>query len=295
MYTLIDGRLISTKIREELKNKVQMLRDRYHLKLKLATILVGKDTASQIYIKNKINACSEVGIQSSHINLAENTTEDELLTTIDRLNNDNETDGILVQLPLPSHIPPEKIISEISPEKDVDGFHPYNQGMLLTARDYNQLITSNIPIPCTPFGCIKLLEYYNIDPSGKRVVIIGRSNIVGKPLAILFLLKNSTVTICHSKTIRVEDIIREADIVVCATGKRGLLKGDAVKDGVVVIDVGINRGEDGKIYGDADFESVRQKASFITPVPGGVGPMTITMLLLNTYRLGVRRRGITEL
>lgn len=294
MHTIIDGRTISKKIREELKQKIEILEEKNSIRLKLATILVGEDPASKIYIKNKVNSCFEVGIESSHINLPEGTTEEELLKIIERLNNDNETDGILVQLPLPSHISSEKVILKISPEKDVDGFHPFNQGLLLTAKDYNSLMTSNIPIPCTPFGCIKLLEHYDIDLNGKRVVIIGRSNIVGKPLSILFLLKNSTVIICHSRTQNLADFTREADIVVCATGKRGILNGDMIREGVVVIDVGINRGDDGKIYGDADFESVKMKSSYITPVPGGVGPMTITMLLSNTYRLGVRRRGVSE-
>jgi methylenetetrahydrofolate dehydrogenase (NADP+)/methenyltetrahydrofolate cyclohydrolase len=164
--------------------------------------------------------------------------------------------------------------------------------MLLVARDYNSLIDSKIPIPCTPFGCIKLLEFYNINPQGKRAVIIGRSNIVGKPLSLLLLHKNATVIICHSKTEDIPSITREADIVVCATGRRAMLKGNMVKEGVVVLDVGINRGEDGKIYGDVDFEDVSKKASYITPVPGGVGPMTITMLLYNTFALGIKRRGI---
>ncbi|MCX7945000.1 MAG: bifunctional 5,10-methylenetetrahydrofolate dehydrogenase/5,10-methenyltetrahydrofolate cyclohydrolase [Deltaproteobacteria bacterium] len=295
MYKIIDGKIVSKKIREEIQQKTSALYKDKSVKLKLATILVGNDPASKIYIKNKINACSEAGIESEHIDLPATTPESELLGIIDKLNGEVEIDGILVQLPLPSHISADKVTDKISPDKDVDGFHPYNQGRLLAAKDYDSLIKSGIPIPCTPYGCLKLLEYYNIDISGKRVAILGRSNIVGKPLSLLFLLKNATVTICHSKTKDAKEIIREADIVVCATGKRGLLNGDMVKEGVVLLDVGINRGEDGKIYGDADFESVKEKASFITPVPGGVGPMTITMLLYNTLTLGLKRRGIINI
>ncbi len=292
MSEIIDGKLVSAKIRSEIKQKTEVLRKEKSVRLRLATILVGENPASKIYIKNKINSCIEVGIESEHIDLPGATTENELLLIIDRLNNDPDTDGILVQLPLPLHISPDKVIEKISPSKDVDGFHPYNQGILLTSKDYESLIASKIPVPCTPFGCMKLLEYYNIDPSGKRAVIIGRSNIVGKPLALLLLLRNATVTICHSKTKDAASVIKEGDIVVCATGKKGILAGDMIKDGAVVLDVGINRGEDGKIYGDADFESTSRKASFITPVPGGVGPMTITMLLYNTLMLGLKRRSL---
>ncbi len=292
MSNIIDGKLVAKKIRDELKGKVKNLENKYSTKLRLCTILVGQDPASKIYIKNKINACTEIGIESRHIDLSESTEENEIIKIIRDLNEDYNTDGILVQLPLPSHISQEKIIETISPEKDVDGFHPYNQGRLLTAKDYDSLIRSAIPLPCTPSGCIKLLEHYNIDPSSKRAVIIGRSNIVGKPLAILLLLRNATVTICHSKSKDARSIIKGADIVVCATGKRGLIDGSMVKDGVVLLDVGINKGEDGRIYGDADFESISKKASYITPVPGGVGPMTITMLLYNTYILGTKRRGL---
>lgn len=291
MAEIIDGRLVSNRIKAEIRQKVERISLEKRVRLKLATILVGDDPASKIYIKNKINACNEVGIESLHIDLSITTSENELLKRIEDLNNDPETDGILVQLPLPSHISQERVIEKISPSKDVDGFHPYNQGILLTSKDYNSLVSSGIPIPCTPYGCIKLLEHYNIDVSGKNVVIIGRSNIVGKPLALLFLLKNATVTICHSKTREMERLTRNGDIVVCATGKKGLLSGDMVREDAVVIDVGINRGEDGKIYGDVDFEGVSKKASFITPVPGGVGPMTITMLLFNTLTLGLKRRG----
>lgn len=294
MFQIIDGKLVSKKIREELKRKIEALKNKQSTTLKLATILVGDNTASKIYIKNKINACNEIGIESLHIDLPESTTEDDLLSHIEKLNNDFGIDGILVQLPLPSHISTDKVIEKISPQKDVDGFHPYNQGRLLTFKDYKSLENSEIPIPCTPYGCIKLLDYYGIDVSGKKAVILGRSNIVGKPLSLLLLLKNATITICHSKTRDTNSILREADIVVCATGKRGLVTKDMIKDGVVLLDVGINRGEDGKIYGDADFDSVKEKASFITPVPGGVGPMTITMLLYNTFTLAVKRRGINN-
>jgi methylenetetrahydrofolate dehydrogenase (NADP+)/methenyltetrahydrofolate cyclohydrolase len=295
MAELIDGKMVSSRLRDELREKLELLNQRHSIRLKLATLLVGNDPASQIYIKNKINACSQIGVESVHIGLSSDISERDLIEKIEELNKREDIDGILVQLPLPQHIDAERIISAISPQKDVDGFHPYNQGILLTAKSYKSLIDSHTPIPCTPYGCMKLLEYYKIGLASKRAVILGRSNIVGKPLAILMLLQDATVTICHSKTNDSRSIIRDADIVVCATGRRGLVNGDMIKEGAVVIDVGINRGEDGKIYGDADFVSVKEKASYITPVPGGVGPMTITMLMYNTFTLGLKRRGISDL
>ncbi len=294
MAEIIDGKAVSLSIKEEIRVKIEKLNSK-KINLSLATILVGDDPSSQIYIRNKMKSCKEVGIESVHISMPSNITEDELLQKIEELNRDDKIDGILVQLPLPVHINEQKVINAISFEKDVDGFHPYNQGRLLSAKNYKTLIDESVPIPCTPFGCIKLLEHYNIPTISKRSVIIGRSNIVGKPLAILLLLMNATVSIVHSKTENLSSYTKEADIIVCATGKREILKGDMVKNGVVVLDVGINRADDGKIYGDADFDSVSRKASYITPVPGGVGPMTITMLLFNTLRLGVKRRGVAEI
>lgn len=293
MADIIDGRQVSAKIKDRIKTETLRL-NRESVRLALATILVGDDPASQIYIRNKIKGCEEVGIESVHFHLTSDISEEALIKRIEELNRDERIDGILVQIPLPGHINEEKIIACIDPEKDVDGFHPYNQGRLLLAKSLKRLISDSVPIPCTPYGCIKLLENYKIDVSRKRAVIIGRSNIVGKPLALLLQLLNATVTVVHSKTPDIGVYTREADIVVCAAGKRNIINGDMVAEGVVLIDVGINRETDGKIYGDADFDSIARKASYITPVPGGVGPMTIAMLLYNTFQLGVRRRGISH-
>ena len=234
-----------------------------------------------MYVRNKHKACIDAGINSYEINLPDSTTEDELLAKIDELNNNPEVDGILVQLPLPKHINEDEVIKRISPDKDVDGFHPYNVGRM----------TSGLPtfLPCTPHGIMKLLEFYNVDICGKNCVVIGRSNIVGKPISLLLLAENGTVTVCHSKTQNLKEITSKADILVVAIGRANFVSADMVKEGAVVIDVGINRGEDGKLYGDVDFENVSQIASKITPVPGGVGPMTITMLLKNTVDSAKKR------
>lgn len=274
MAELIDGKIVSAHIREKIKKEISELKESAGITPGLAVILVGNDPASEVYVRNKHKACNEVGINSIQICMPYNTTESELLHKINELNNDDTVHGILVQLPLPKHIDEESIIHAISPEKDVDAFHPVNVGKIMTG-NYSFL-------PCTPAGIMALLDYYNIDINGKSCVIVGRSNIVGKPMAMLLLEKNGTPTICHSRTVDLSKITREADILVVAIGKARFIKASDVKRNAVVIDVGINRLPDGKLCGDVDFSEVSKVASFITPVPGGVGPMTITTLLKNT-------------
>ncbi len=269
---LIDGKSISAAIRAELKEKVAGMDKRPGL----AVILVGDDPASAVYVRNKKKACEEVGIYSEVYTLPAETSQSDLNGLIDALNDNPAINGILVQLPLPKHLNEREVTLRISPEKDVDAFHPYNVG----------LITEGHPrfLPCTPAGIMELIRRSGIDPAGKRAVVIGRSNIVGKPMALLLLAANATVTVCHSKTADLPAVTREADILVSAVGKAGFVTADMVKEGAVVIDVGMNRDADGKLCGDVDFPSVAPKSSFITPVPGGVGPMTITMLLSNTVK-----------
>ena len=274
MATLIDGKLISAKVKEEIASEVVSFREEYGRVPGLAVIIVGEDPASQVYVRNKEKACETVGFYSVKMALPAETTEEELLGKIDELNTDPAIDGILVQLPLPRHISEEKVILRIRPDKDVDAFHPYNVGKIMIG-DYDFL-------PCTPAGVMALLERSGIEISGKRCVVIGRSNIVGKPMAMLLLHANGTVTICHSRTANLAEVCREADILVVAIGRADFVGADMVKPGAVVIDVGMNRRADGKLTGDVDFDAVEPIASAITPVPGGVGPMTITMLLQNT-------------
>lgn len=273
MAEIIDGKLVSRDTREEIKNEVKAFCDQYGTAPGLAVVLVGNDPASAVYVRNKHKGCLEVGITSYQIEMPEETTEEELLSKIAELNEDPSVNGILVQLPLPRHINEEKVINSISPLKDVDAFHPENVGKIM--------IGNYTFLPCTPAGIIRLLDYYKVDLTGKRCVVIGRSNIVGKPMSLLLLEKNGTVTVCHSRTKDLASVTKEADVIVVAIGRAGFLTADMVKEGAVVIDVGINRGEDGKLCGDVDFAGVEKVASMITPVPGGVGPMTITMLLKN--------------
>lgn len=272
---LISGKEVSQKVKDEIKSQTKLLKDK-GISVKLAVIIVGDDPASHIYVKNKKKACEYVGFESLEYALDENTSEEELLELIDKLNKDKTVNGILCQLPLPKHIDEKKIIDSISPFKDVDAFHPVNVGKIMIG-DYEFL-------PCTPAGIMRLIESTSYDVSGKDCVIIGRSNIVGKPMAMLMLHKNATVTICHSRTKNIEEKIKKADIVIAAVGIPKFVKGDMVKDGALVIDVGINRMSDGKLCGDVDFDEISKKASFITPVPGGVGPMTISMLMQNTLK-----------
>ena len=274
MAEIIDGKFVSAEVRKNLKTEIESFIKDTGITPGLAVILVGNNPASAVYIRNKHKACLEVGINSYEITLPEQTTEQELISKIDELNGDPDVHGILVQLPLPKHISEEKIINRISPDKDVDAFHPANVGKIVIGKyDF---------IPCTPAGIMELLHFYNVDITGKECVVIGRSNIVGKPMSLLLLAENGTVTVCHSRTKELKEVTKRADILVVAIGKPNFVGADMVKPGAVVIDVGINRKEDGKLCGDVDFEAVSPIASMITPVPGGVGPMTITMLLKNT-------------
>ncbi|MDG2445247.1 MAG: bifunctional methylenetetrahydrofolate dehydrogenase/methenyltetrahydrofolate cyclohydrolase FolD [Thermodesulfobacteriota bacteirum] len=271
---LIDGKLVSKEIREIIRSKAAKIKEESSRVAGLAAVLVGEDPASQIYVRNKRKACEDVGIYSEEHKLAEGITQNELLELINKLNNDKNINGILIQLPLPSHIDESLILNSVAPDKDVDGFHPINAGYLFEGKPSF--------IPCTPHGIIKMLEFYEIEIEGKNAVVLGRSNIVGKPASILLLQKNATVTICHSRTKDLAKILSAADIIVAAIGRANFVKKDMVKKGAVVIDVGINRLETGKLAGDVDFTEVSKVCSYITPVPGGVGPMTITMLLWNT-------------
>ena len=267
---IIDGKEVSLYIKEKTRDEAAKLKTRPGL----AVILVGDDPASHVYVNNKKKACEFCGFYSESYELPADASQDELLELIDVLNGNDMIHGILVQMPLPSHIDENAVIERIRPDKDVDAFNPVNVGKIMTG-DFDFL-------PCTPAGVMELLKYYNIDVAGKRCAVIGRSNIVGKPMAMLMLHANATVTICHSRTKDLAEVVKQADIVVAAVGRKCFVTADMVKEGAVVVDVGINRGEDGKLYGDVDFESVSQKASYITPVPGGVGPMTIAMLMQNT-------------
>jgi len=274
MAEIIDGKLVSKSVRENLTNEIKKFKKETSITPGLAVILVGDDPASQVYVRNKHKGCIEVGINSYEITMPSNVSEDELLDTIDKLNLDDNVHGILVQLPLPKHISEEKVINRISPNKDVDAFHPENVGKIVAGK--------HTFLPCTPAGVMELLNFYNVDISGKECVVIGRSNIVGKPMMLLLLAKNGTVTVCHSRTKNLSEVTKRADILVVAIGKPNFVTRDMVKEGAVVIDVGINRLDNGKLAGDVNFEQVEPIASMITPVPGGVGPMTITMLLKNT-------------
>ena len=276
MAQLIDGKKISQEIKDELKAKVEELKEQGKAIPCLAVIQVGNDPASTVYVGNKKKACEYIGIGSKSFELPEETTEDELLSLIDELNNDDEVTGILVQLPVPKHIDEDTIIRRISPKKDVDGFHPMSVGALLIGEDGF--------LSCTPAGVIQLLKRSGVEIAGKECVVIGRSNIVGKPMSVLLLRENGTVTICHSKTANLKEVCKRADILVVAIGKPKMINSDYVKEGACVIDVGIHRMENGKLCGDVDFDDVVNHASFITPVPGGVGPMTIAMLMSNCLK-----------
>lgn len=276
MAILIDGKELAQKIRAKLKIKCEEIKQSGVIP-KLAVILVGDNKASKVYVKNKNKACEDVGIEfEEYILDGEETTQEKLIELIKNLNDNNSIHGILLQSPIPSHLDINEAFRTISPDKDVDGFNPLNVGKLCLGQDTF--------ISCTPYGVMKMFEEYNIDLQGKKVVILGRSNIVGKPLIQTCLNKNATVTVCHSKTQNLSEITKQADILIAAIGKSKFVTEDMVKDGVIVIDVGINRGDDGKITGDVDFENVKNKASYITPVPGGVGPMTIAMLMNNVIK-----------
>lgn len=272
----LDGKKLAEELKSDIKFEISKLKESYGRVPGLAIVLVGENPASKIYVNSKIKGCNELGIESFAHFLSESTSEEELLEVIDSLNRDERINGILVQLPLPKHIDEKKVIDKIALEKDVDGFKPENFGLLMQ-NDKDSLK------PCTPAGIMELLKAYSIELVGKDVVILGRSNIVGKPMAGLMINEGATVTVCNSKTKNLVDKTKDADIVVMAIGQAKFLKGDMVKNGVVIVDVGINRTEEG-LFGDVDYEEVSQKASYITPVPGGVGPMTVAMLFHNTLR-----------
>ncbi len=274
MAQIISGKEVSQKVRERIKKETMELFEKTGKKPGLAVVIVGEDPASQVYVRNKAKGCEEVGFHSEVYRLPEKTTMEELLALIEKLNNDNNIHGILCQLPLPKHLDETEVILAINPNKDVDAFHPVNTGKIMIG-NYSFL-------PCTPAGVMELIASTGVDVSGKECVVVGRSNIVGKPQAMLLLQKNGTVTICHSKTKNLKETTKRADILVVAVGRASFITGDMIKEGAIVIDVGINRNEEGKLVGDVHFESAEKIASYITPVPGGVGPMTITMLLQNT-------------
>ncbi len=275
MYTLMDGKALAAKIRGELKKETEKLAEK-GIVPKLAVILVGDNPASKIYVRNKSKACVESGVEYEEVLLGAETSMEELLSIIDNLNNRKDINGILLQSPIPNGLDINKAFERIDYTKDVDGFNPINVGKLLIGVDSF--------ISCTPYGIIRMLKEYNIAIEGKNAVVIGRSNIVGKPMAQCLLNENATVTICHSKTKNIEEITKKADILISAVGKLNMVTADMVKEGAVIVDVGMNRKPDGKLAGDVDFENVKEKASYITPVPGGVGPMTIAMLMTNVVK-----------
>lgn len=280
MTQIIDGKALAASIRADLAKRTTVLTEKGH-RPGLAVVIVGDDPASQVYVRNKIRACADTGIESIEYRLAKDTREEELLKLIEELNNDKRVDGILVQLPLPEQIAPEKVIAAIAPEKDVDGFHVMNAGKLLTG-------TGGF-MPCTPYGVMKMIESVDYDLTGKEAVVVGRSNIVGKPQALMLLAKNATVTVAHSRTADLADVTRRADVLIAAVGRAKMITGDMVKPGALVIDVGMNRDENGKLCGDVDTASVMGIAGWVSPVPGGVGPMTIAMLMTNTVEAVERR------
>ncbi len=283
MATIISGKEVSAKVKSEVKAKTLELKNK-GIEIGLAVVIVGDDPASRVYVNNKKKACEEVGFNSYEYALPAETTEAELLALVDKLNKDDKINGILVQLPVPKHINETAIINAISPDKDVDAFHPVNVGKIMIG-DYAFL-------PCTPAGVMELIDSTGVEIAGKSCVVIGRSNIVGKPMSMLLLHRSGTVTICHSKTKNLKEICANADILVAAVGRPNFVTGDMVKEGAVVIDVGINRLENGKLCGDVNYEEAEKKAAFITPVPGGVGPMTIAMLMKNTLTSAMIKNNI---
>ena len=283
MANIIDGKAVSAQVKENIKAEAAELKAK-GIEIGLAVVIVGDDPASQVYVRNKEKACEYVGFNAYKYALPAETTEEELLALVDKLNNDDNVDGILVQLPLPKHLDDKLIINNIRPDKDVDAFHPVNVGKIMIG-DYSFL-------PCTPAGVMELIHSTGVVVSGKKCVVVGRSNIVGKPMAMLLLHESGTVTICHSKTQDLKEVCSQADILVAAVGRPKMITADYVKEGAVVIDVGMDRDENGKLCGDVDFEDCKEKAGYITPVPGGVGPMTIAMLMKNTLTAGKLHKGV---
>lgn len=280
MSTVIDGKALAARMRAEIKERVAAFKAERGREIGLAVVLVGEDSASQVYVRNKIKACEEVGIQSFSYHLPADATQNQVCELVDELAASENVHGILVQLPLPRHIDEREVLRRIPTKKDVDGFCAENVGNLAMNRE--------TIAACTPFGVMKMLEAYGIDPKGKSAVVLGRSNIVGKPMAMLLLNADATVTVCHSKTKNLKEVCASADILVVAIGRAKFVTEDMVKEGAVVIDVGMDRDENGRLCGDVDYDAVKEKASYITPVPGGVGPMTITMLLYNTVQTASR-------
>ena len=285
MAQIIDGKAVAAKVKEDVRKEVETL-GRQGREIGLAVVLVGNDPASQVYVRNKQKDCEECGIKSYGYVLPEDTTQQQLMELVETLNNDDKVNGILVQLPLPEHLDEKAVINSINPDKDVDAFHPANVGKIMIG-DYRFL-------PCTPAGVIELIDSTGVEISGKKCVVIGRSNIVGKPMSMLLLHRSGTVTICHSKTKNLKEICADADILVAAVGRAKMITADYIKEGAVVIDVGMNRDENGKLCGDVDFEDCKDKAGYITPVPGGVGPMTRAMLMKNTLEAGRMHYGIDK-
>lgn len=285
MSKIIDGKAVSAQVKERIKAETAELK-KQGIEVGLAVVIVGDDPASKVYVRNKKRACEEVGFNSYEFALPEDTTEEQLLELVQKLNADDKVNGILVQLPLPKHLDDKVIINNILPEKDVDAFHPVNVGKIMIG-DYSFL-------PCTPAGVMELIASSGTEIAGKECVVIGRSNIVGKPQAMLLLHKSGTVTVCHSKTKNLKEVCQRADILVAAVGRAKMITSDHIKEGAVVIDVGMNRDENGKLCGDVDFEDCKEKAGFITPVPGGVGPMTIAMLMQNTLTAAKVKNGIID-
>ena len=283
MGEIIDGKGIAKKIRREVAIEVETFRKNTGIHPALAVVLVGDDPGSQIYVRNKKRACEDCGIKSVQHFLPRETAQDELMSLVDFLNRDKSIHGILVQVPLPTGLDEGKVLLAIDPAKDVDGFHPMNIGKFMTVKKFGDIVKMNLFLPCTPAGCIELLDRAGVGLDGANAVVIGRSNIVGKPVALLLMSKNATVTVCHSRTKNLPEIVRSADVVVAAIGSPKFVKGDWIKQGAAVIDVGMNRLAEG-LFGDVDFETAMPRASYITPVPGGVGPMTIAMLMRNTIK-----------
>lgn len=284
MAKIIDGKAVSAQVKESIAQETAQIKEKYGVTIGLAVVIVGNNPASRIYVNNKKKACEALGFESFEYALPEETTQEELLALIDKLNNDDKVNGILVQLPLPKHLDEKIVINNISPDKDVDAFHPVNVGKIMIG-DYSFL-------PCTPAGVMELIASTGTEISGKECVVVGRSNIVGKPMSMLLLHKSGTVTICHSRTKDLAEQCRRADILVAAVGVPNLIKGDMIKEGAVVIDVGMNRLDNGKLCGDVEFETAEKVAGYITPVPGGVGPMTIAMLMKNTLTAAKTKLGI---
>ncbi|OGR85943.1 MAG: bifunctional 5,10-methylene-tetrahydrofolate dehydrogenase/5,10-methylene-tetrahydrofolate cyclohydrolase [Elusimicrobia bacterium RIFCSPLOWO2_01_FULL_60_11] len=285
---IIDGKLAAAEVRAGIKAEVEKLKAA-GVTPGLATLLVGEDPASKIYVASKHKACQEAGMASFNHTLPKDASTETVLKKVHELNADPKVHGMLIQLPLPPQVDSEKVLEAVSPGKDADGFHPTNLGRLFSCKDMKEIYARNIPIPCTPLGCLVLIEKSGIRPAGKTAVVVGRSLIVGKPVAALLLASHATVTLAHSRTEDLASVCRTADILVAAVGKAKMIEGSWIKEGAVVIDVGINRSPEGKLFGDVDFEAAKERAGWITPVPGGVGPMTIAMLLKNTLALSKKR------